>query len=570
MQGDFLICNVIGFLGIKHYHLDRNPETGAVWGVPAGDQLSVLRRNANGTQTEDRSRGLLMSGDKNFRPSDAIFAPDGSLYFSDWQNVIIGHMQHNVRDPNRDHVHGRIYRLTAEGRPLQKPVAIAGQPVPALLENLKSPVDGIRHRTRVELSGRDSREVIAAANEWIKQFDPNKKEDAHHLLEALWLHQQHNVKNFELLNTLLNSPEPHARIAAKTVQHFWVNVEKTLRGGVIVEATAAATQKSGILSDAPQLTTMRIGTIPERMMYDVKELTVKPGKKVKLTFANYDYMPHNIMLVNPGKADEIGLQAIALGARGFDVEFVPESSDILWHSKLVNHGQEEVIEFTAPTAEGAYPYVCSFPGHHRLMRGTLFVTENLKEFLAKNPQSVTKVTEWRLGDFAEDLKRVGQHRNYAEGKQLFSALGCVQCHAMTKDGVAGSLSGIGLNQAVGPAIDEAIKKHKGDARTVLQEILEPARNIEDKYRQTILALEDGSTVIGIIRAEGGGNLKIVAGTPPKEQEIATKNIDSRRPSPFSIMPNGLLNTLDKEQILDLLAFLLAGGNAEDAAFKHRH
>lgn len=571
MQGDFLICNVIGFLGIKHYDLDRNPETGAVWGVPAGDQLTVFRNNANGTKTEDKSRGLLMSGDKNFRPSDAIFAPDGSLYFSDWQNVIIGHMQHNVRDPNRDHVHGRIYRLTAEGRPLQKPVAIAGQSVPTLLENLKSPVDGIRHRTRIELSERDSREVIAATNEWIKQFDPNKKEDAHHLLEALWLHQQHNVKDFELLNKLLNSPEPHARIAAKTVQHFWVNVEKTLRGGVIVEATAAATQKSGILSDTPQLTTIRIATIPERMMYDVKELTVKPGKKVKLTFANYDYMPHNIMLVNPGKADDIGLQAIALGAQGFDVGFVPNSPDILWHSKLVNHGQEEVIEFTAPTVEGAYPYVCSFPGHHRLMRGTLFVTENLKEFLVKNPQTVTKVTEWKLSDFSEDLKRVGQHRNYAEGKQLFSALGCVQCHQLNKDGTAGSLSALGgLNQAVGPHIDDTTKKHKGDAKAVLQEILEPARNIDDKYRQTILALENGTTIIGIIRTEDSGTLKIVAGTPPKEHEIPTKNVDSRRASPFSIMPNGLLNTLDKEQILDLLAYLLAGGNAEDAAFKHKH
>jgi putative heme-binding domain-containing protein len=205
------------------------------------------------------------------------------------------------------------------------------------------------------------------------------------------------------------------------------------------------------------------------------------------------------------------------------------------------------------------------------MRGTLFVTENLKEFLATNPQTITKVTEWKLSDFSEDLKRVGQHRNFAEGKQLFATLGCVQCHQLNKDGVTGSVSAVGgLNQAVGPHVDDTIKKHKGDAKAVLQEILEPARNVEDKYRQTILALEDGTTVIGIIQSEGGGNVKIVTGTPPKEHEISTRNIDSRRPSPFSIMPNGLLNTLDKEQILDLLAYLLAGGNAEEAAFKHRH
>lgn len=129
-----------------------------------------------------------------------------------------------------------------------------------------------------------------------------------------------------------------------------------------------------------------------------------------MTFANFDFMPHNILLVNPGKADDVGLAAINLGARGFDVGFIPNSPDILWHSPLVDFGQEEVIEFTAPAVEGAYPYVCSFPGHHRIMRGTLFVTNNLKEFLAKNPQKEIKVTEWKHSDFTEDLKRMGEHQ----------------------------------------------------------------------------------------------------------------------------------------------------------------
>ena len=373
MQGDFLICNVIGFLGIKQYHLDRNPDTGAVWGEPDGDELSVTVTNADGSKSEEKSRGFLMSGDKNFRPSDIKFGADGALYVSDWQNVIIGHMQHNVRDPNRDHAHGRIYRITAIDRPLQKPVAIAGQPIPALLENLKNPVDGIRHRTHIELSGRDSGEVIAATQTWMKQFDPNKQEDAHHLLEALWIHQQHNVRNVELLGQLLKSPEPHARIAANTVQHLWFNVESSLRGGVIAEAAEVAGKKSGILSDTSELTTIRIATIPEKMSYDVKELTVKSGKKIRLTFANQDFMPHNMLLVKPGKADAVGEKAIALGAKGFDVGFIPESYDIVWHTKLLDHGKEEVVDFIAPEPPGDYPYVCSFPGHHLIMRGVLHV-----------------------------------------------------------------------------------------------------------------------------------------------------------------------------------------------------
>ena len=373
MQGDFLICNVIGFLGVKQYHLERDADKATVWGEPNGDELTVKVTQADGTVTEEKSRGFLMSGDKNFRPSDIKFAPDGSLYLADWQNVIIGHMQHNVRDPNRDHAHGRIYRITATGRELQKPVAIAGQPIPALLDALKHPTNSIRQRARIELSARDSKEVIAATKEWIKQFDPSKKEDAHPLLEALWLSSQHNIRNVELLGQLLKSPEGHARNAAQVIQHLWYNVEASFHGGVIAGDVEEKTQKSGILSDTKDLTTIRIATVKERMMYDVKELTLKPGKKVKLTFANEDFMPHNLMLVNPGKIDEIANQALVMGAKGFENGFIPDNKNILWHSKLLDGGKEEVIEFTTPSSPGDYPYMCSFPGHSIIMRGMLHV-----------------------------------------------------------------------------------------------------------------------------------------------------------------------------------------------------
>lgn len=372
MQGDFLIANVIGFLGLKHYDLARDADKASVWGEPAGADLTVKVTQADGTTTEDKSRGLLMSGDKNFRPSDAIFGADGALYIADWHNVIIGHMQHNVRDPNRDHKHGRIYRMTAKGRPLQQPVAIDAQPIPALLENLKHPADGVRHRTRVELSERPTAEVIAATQEWMKQFDPAKKEDAHHLLEALWVHQQHDVRNLALLGQLQKSPEPHARNAANVVHQLWFNVEASTKGGIIAGESAAKAQKSGILSDTPDLTTIRIGTIPERLMYDVKEITVKSGKKVKLTFANTDVMPHNLLIVKPGHADAITNAAMIMGAKGFENGFIPEGTDVLHHTNLLDHGKEQVLEFTAP-APGDYPYVCSFPGHGILMRGVLKV-----------------------------------------------------------------------------------------------------------------------------------------------------------------------------------------------------
>ena len=84
-------------------------------------------------------------------------------------------------------------------------------------------------------------------------------------------------------------------------------------------------------------------------------------------------MPHNIVLVKPGKADSVAMEALNLGAKGFDLAFIPPSKDIIWASKLLNYDEKQVIEFKAPTQPGDYPYVCTFPGHHILMRGILKV-----------------------------------------------------------------------------------------------------------------------------------------------------------------------------------------------------
>ena len=107
------------------------------------------------------------------------------------------------------------------------------------------------------------------------------------------------------------------------------------------------------------------------MKYDLSEFTIEPGKKVKLIFANSDYMPHNLVFTRPNKADSIAQQALNLGAKGFDMAFVPESPDVLWSTQLVDHGKEEHLIFSTPVEKGDYPYVCTFPGHHILMRGMM-------------------------------------------------------------------------------------------------------------------------------------------------------------------------------------------------------
>jgi glucose/arabinose dehydrogenase/lysophospholipase L1-like esterase/plastocyanin len=199
-QGNFLNCNVIGFQGI--FRVKVREEGSGLWG-------------------ETLEPPLVVSDDPNFRPSAVDVAPDGSIYFLDWHNPIIGHLQHHLRDPSRDHAHGRIYRITYEGRPLLTPAVVAGAPIPKLLDLLKEPENNVRTRAKIELGARDTREVMDALTAWIRQFDASKVEDQHHLLEALWVRQWHNVVDEPLLRQMLRSPEPRARAQAVRVLGYW-------------------------------------------------------------------------------------------------------------------------------------------------------------------------------------------------------------------------------------------------------------------------------------------------------------------------------------------------------------
>lgn len=141
----------------------------------------------------------------------------------------------------------------------------------------------------------------------------------------------------------------------------------------IPEEEVAEILPSGVLKETDSEVEVRIATVVEKLQYDVKEFTVKAGKTVKLTFANPDFLPHNFVVVQPGAADEVGNAAILLGAEGFEKDWLPQSDQILAASKLLDHRGEELLEFEAPEQAGDYPFVCTFPGHHLLMRGLMKV-----------------------------------------------------------------------------------------------------------------------------------------------------------------------------------------------------
>ncbi len=193
VQGDAIICNSIGFLGAMQHKVTADGE--------------------NGYKTEFRHK-LFQSSDPYFRPVDLEFAPDGSLYVIDWSNVLIGHMQHNARDPKRDKMHGRIYRITYPSRPLVPIAKVDGASIPDLLENLKLPEIRTRYRTRRELRGRDTAEVAAALTKWVAGLNKDDARFPHHLTEAMWVSWGINKIDPAILELCLTSKEPRARAAA--------------------------------------------------------------------------------------------------------------------------------------------------------------------------------------------------------------------------------------------------------------------------------------------------------------------------------------------------------------------
>ncbi|HCN31287.1 MAG TPA: hypothetical protein DIT64_21775 [Verrucomicrobiales bacterium] len=125
----------------------------------------------------------------------------------------------------------------------------------------------------------------------------------------------------------------------------------------------------------PGLQTIAIKTIPERLLYDLREFKVAPGAPVKLVFENPDVTPHNLLIVQPGAADEVGMAGneMAKLPDGMAKGFLPDSPKILHHTRMLMQNESETLRFTAPEKAGAYPYICTFPGHWLVMKGEMVV-----------------------------------------------------------------------------------------------------------------------------------------------------------------------------------------------------
>ena len=302
-------------------------------------------------------------------------------------------------------------------------------------------------------------------------------------------------------------------------------------------------------------------TLHEQMLYDKALLVVEAGKPVEIILINDDSMPHNLVVVAPGAAEEVGKLAEKMAPEP-DAQgriHIPDSPKVLHATKMVDSAQQTKLSFTAPTEPGEYQYVCTFPGHWMRMLGTLAVVKDVDAYLALRPATPEpKVTEWKPADVVADRGKASGIRNLAGAKENFTKLLCVQCHKLGQEGYA-----------YGPDLTDVFTRWKGDRAGVLGEILEPSKVIADRYKNYRFELSDGEELLGMIVKEDADAVTLQTG--PSEaliQSFKLSAIANRAPQGSSAMPVGLMNLLTKDRVLDLLAYIEAGGKMPGHAHNH--
>ena len=321
-----------------------------------------------------------------------------------------------------------------------------------------------------------------------------------------------------------------------------------------------------------------IGTVPHRMIFDKELVTVQAGKPVEFRFSNTDAMPHNFAITQPGALAEVGELGEATG-RDADAEarhYIPKSDKILLASKLLQPGQKQALSFEAPQQPGVYPYVCTYPGHWRRMYGALYVVGNLEEYqanpeayLAANPLPIkdelltfnTRSHEWKFDELAAEVKQLPMGRSFGVGKQLFKVASCVGCHKLDNEG-----------RVFGPDIAKLDEK-KHNTEYILRSILEPSKDIDQKFQSHTFLLASGKIATGMIVEDKPDEIHIVIDPLAKGKPTIIKkdDIEDQKKSDVSLMPKGLLDKLTREEILDLVAFVYARGDKKHKLFaEHNH
>ena len=165
------------------------------------------------------------------------------------------------------------------------------------------------------------------------------------------------------------------------------------------------------------------------------------------------------------------------------------------------------------------------------------------------------VRRWKVADLVDALDGL-KGRNFMRGWSMYTAASCAACHQF-----------VGEGQPIGPDLSGVVARF--NHRALLESIIEPSKVISDQYQQSLVELKDGSTLTGTLVENRDDSLKIQLNplVPDAILSIDPARVERLSPSPVSSMPSSLLDTLNRDEALDLLAYLLSRGNPEHAVFQ---
>jgi putative heme-binding domain-containing protein len=169
------------------------------------------------------------------------------------------------------------------------------------------------------------------------------------------------------------------------------------------------------------------------------------------------------------------------------------------------------------------------------------------------PPSADQIVHvWTVAELAPEIEKGLGRRNLLRGKASFAKAQCLACHRLGGEG-----------GAVGPDLAGLAKRFP--RRDLLEAILLPSKNVSDQYQNTMIRTTGGEVHVGRLVAEDADRVTLRPDPLGDATVVIPRaSIEQRKPSAISPMPEGLLNTLSKFEVLDLLAFLEAEGRTDDA------
>ena len=179
------------------------------------------------------------------------------------------------------------------------------------------------------------------------------------------------------------------------------------------------------------------------------------------------------------------------------------------------------------------------------------------EVMAEAMAGRTFVKNWELEELSKSSSSGLKGRNFQVGQKMFAAGGCYACHRFGNQG--------GMN---GPDLTGSGGRYS--PHDLLEQIMYPSKEINEQFVPTFVTLKSGEALSGVVVNLNGDRVTLNTDlyNPNQRTSVQRKEIQSMGPSTVSPMPPGLLNMMEKEEIMDLLAYILSGGDTNHRFFSN--